>query len=74
MKRRIAAALAALSLSVAAVPATAHAQPDVSAEVSSVAADAVSGSLGVAFVAAFLGVNLSSLFLPICSMLNTTNC
>lgn len=73
MKRRIAAVIAALSLSVAAMPA-ATAQPALSADVSAAAEGAVQGSAGVAFLIAFIGTNLSSLFLPICSMLNTTHC
>ena len=74
MKRRIATVIAALSLSVAAVPATVTAQPALSADVSAAAEGAVQGSAGVAFLIAFIGTNLSSLFLPICSMLNTTHC
>ena len=73
MKRRIAAVIAALSLSVAAMPA-ATAQPALSADVSAAAEGAVLVSVGVAFLIAFIGTNLSSLFLPICSMLNTTHC
>lgn len=73
MKRRIATVIAALSLSVAAMPA-ATAQPALSADVSAAAEGAVQGSVGVAFLIAFIGTNLSSLFLPICSMLNTTHC
>ncbi|AGS33935.1 hypothetical protein B841_02260 [Corynebacterium maris DSM 45190] len=73
MKRRIATVIAALSLSVAAMPA-ATAQPALSADVSAAAEGAVQGSAGVAFLIAFIGTNLSSLFLPICSMLNTTHC
>lgn len=73
MKRRIATVIAALSLSVAAMPA-ATAQPALSADVSAATEGAVQGSVGVAFLIAFIGTNLSSLFLPICSMLNTTHC
>ena len=73
MKRRIATVIAALSLSVAAMPA-ATAQPALSADVSAAAEGAVQGSAGVAFLIAFIGTNLSSLFLPTCSMLNTTHC
>ena len=73
MKRRIATVIVALSLSVAAMPA-ATAQPALSADVSAAAEGAVQGSVGVAFLIAFIGTNLSSLFLPICSMLNTTHC
>ena len=73
MKRRIATVISALSLSVAAMPA-ATAQPALSADVSAAAEGAVQGSAGVAFLIAFIGTNLSSLFLPICSMLNTTHC
>ena len=68
-KRKFAAIAAAATLSVALVPtASAQTEEQASAEVLG------EGSVAAIFVPVFLSSNLSSLFLPICSMLNTTDC